>query len=291
MDFYKVMNLPNNATEADIKRAYRELALKYHPDKNNDPDAAKKFLEIKNAYEILIDSKKRKFYDDLTIDEQSEMYDLLKNYLNNIMPSYMEVYNTLINKLNINESSIRHLFNEYFTRKNNKEENNNYKYKKIDLYSIVYTTLQEKYLNKHKKISVIRSSGSKKLEESIDMTQKTKIDNFLIPLSENQVIIKNTGKYKNDFNKVVIDIICENDTTFDQLNNYDLITTIPITPYQYESGGVAKLKLLDDTKIKFNFKPCFNATIICIEDKGLPINNIKNSTSRGKLYVKLLVVV
>ena len=53
------------ASEADIKKAFKKLALKYHPDKNlDDPETAKtKFQQVANAYEILSDSEKRRIYD------------------------------------------------------------------------------------------------------------------------------------------------------------------------------------------------------------------------------------
>jgi molecular chaperone DnaJ len=63
-DYYQVLDLPRTATEADIKRAYRRLAMKYHPDRNpNDKDAEEKFKEAKEAYEILTDTDKRATYD------------------------------------------------------------------------------------------------------------------------------------------------------------------------------------------------------------------------------------
>jgi molecular chaperone DnaJ len=63
-DYYKVLNVAKNATEADIKTAYRRLAMKYHPDRNpNDKEAEEKFKEAKEAYEILTDAQKRALYD------------------------------------------------------------------------------------------------------------------------------------------------------------------------------------------------------------------------------------
>ena len=47
---------------ADIKKAYRKLSLKYHPDKNPSPEAASKFAEIANAYDVLSDEQKREVY-------------------------------------------------------------------------------------------------------------------------------------------------------------------------------------------------------------------------------------
>ncbi|KAI8096529.1 DnaJ domain-containing protein [Halteromyces radiatus] len=63
MDYYEVLDLSENATEEEIKKAYRKLALKYHPDKNKDPDAQQKFQNISHAYEILSDPEQRKNYD------------------------------------------------------------------------------------------------------------------------------------------------------------------------------------------------------------------------------------
>ncbi|XP_015118904.1 dnaJ homolog subfamily B member 6 [Diachasma alloeum] len=65
VDYYKVLEITRVATTADIKKAYRKLALKWHPDKNPDDleESTKKFKEISEAYEVLIDEKKRRVYD------------------------------------------------------------------------------------------------------------------------------------------------------------------------------------------------------------------------------------
>ncbi len=63
-DYYAILGVPSTASEADIKAAYRKLALKYHPDRNpNNKEAEDKFKEAAQAYEILSDAKKRKQYD------------------------------------------------------------------------------------------------------------------------------------------------------------------------------------------------------------------------------------
>jgi len=65
VDYYTVLEVPKTATSEEIKKAYRRLALKWHPDKNpNEQElATKKFKEISEAYEVLADDKKRRMYD------------------------------------------------------------------------------------------------------------------------------------------------------------------------------------------------------------------------------------
>lgn len=62
-DYYEVLGIDRNASEEEIKKAYRKLARQYHPDVNKAADAADKFKEAKEAYEVLSDSQKRATYD------------------------------------------------------------------------------------------------------------------------------------------------------------------------------------------------------------------------------------
>ena len=64
-DYYKVMGLPRDATEAQIKQAYRKLARKYHPDVSKEKDAEARFKEVGEAYEVLKSPEKRAAYDQL----------------------------------------------------------------------------------------------------------------------------------------------------------------------------------------------------------------------------------
>src|ERR1700751_4077443 len=63
-DYYEVLGVDRTATDEEIKRAYRKLAVKFHPDKNpDDPHAEEQFKELGEAYDVLMDSEKRAAYD------------------------------------------------------------------------------------------------------------------------------------------------------------------------------------------------------------------------------------
>ncbi len=70
-DYYKILEVAKSATQDDVKKAYRRLARKYHPDVSKEKEAEKKFKEIGEAYEVLKDPEKRVAYDQLGSDWQT----------------------------------------------------------------------------------------------------------------------------------------------------------------------------------------------------------------------------
>lgn len=62
-DYYEILGVSRNADDRALKKAYRKMSLKYHPDRNKEKDAQERFVEISNAYEVLSDKKKREIYD------------------------------------------------------------------------------------------------------------------------------------------------------------------------------------------------------------------------------------
>ena len=62
-DYYEVLGVPKDSSEKDLKGAYRKLAMKYHPDRSEEPDAEEKFKELSEAYAVLSDPEKRQKYD------------------------------------------------------------------------------------------------------------------------------------------------------------------------------------------------------------------------------------
>ena len=92
-DYYKILGVEKSAEPEAVKKAYRKLALKYHPDRNpNNRDAEEKFKKISEAYAVLSDAEKRKQYDSFGSDQFSRRYsqeDIFRNFdLNEILRDF-----------------------------------------------------------------------------------------------------------------------------------------------------------------------------------------------------------
>lgn len=75
-DYYTALELNKNASIEEIRKSFRTLALKYHPDKNNDEGSKEKFMKIVEAYEVLSDASGKKNYDEsITIKKNKPKYD------------------------------------------------------------------------------------------------------------------------------------------------------------------------------------------------------------------------
>jgi len=82
-DYYKLLGVAKDASEADIKKAFRKLAMQYHPDRNQTPEAEEKFKEINEAYAVLSDPEKRKQYDQFGSEGFGQRFsqeDIFKNF-------------------------------------------------------------------------------------------------------------------------------------------------------------------------------------------------------------------
>lgn len=128
-DYYEILGITKNATNIEIKKSFRKLALRYHPDKNQgNQESEKRFKEINEAYEILKDKKKRTYYDQYGKSEFQNFNDFNNNDFNGFTDVFGDIFSDFMGKKN----------NDY------KNDNNN-KTKGADLRYNTEITLENSY--------------------------------------------------------------------------------------------------------------------------------------------------
>ncbi len=270
MNFYEILQIPTTATKNEIKKAYHKLAIQYHPDKcsglNND-----KFLEIKTAYDILYDDKKREQYDNMTNEERAKAYDLIKQYFTEIRPEYSYIYDIIINMLYAeNEDDFKSEINEFNIKK---------------IFSRIGDKIKSSIGGKHIVVNTNNYDLYIKLKEKYENVIKViKIGEMLYEIEtwKKQIILENT-----QLGTVTINIICFDTNMFQQINDYDLLIIQKVSLSQYLYGSKIKIYNLDNSITHFDFDCCLEKKpIFSIENKGLICNDDKE---RGILYIYIVI--
>lgn len=279
---YSILNVNNDASQEEIKKAYRKLSLELHPDRNKgDNEKAEKFKKITTAYNILSNPSERANYDSTlsynkfnTVDNvlmnmlfnpdniQLDINQILKemqtnniNNINNIFKTSLPVdlfsnlanNKTFINNFNRGFNSFVPEFNSY------KQSSNSYDCKPKNIYYNQTISLYDSYkgLKMPIKIERILCENNTEIlqEETIYLDIPKGVDN-------NEIItIKEKGnRYKNFKSDIEVKIKINNNTDFER-NGIDLIYKKNITLKESLCGFSFNLKYLDGREFKINNEP------------------------------------
>ncbi|MDF1550383.1 MAG: DnaJ C-terminal domain-containing protein [Bacteroidales bacterium] len=156
LDYYKILELERTAQLAEIKKAYRKLALKFHPDKNqSDNKTHDKFIQIQEAYEVLKDAEKKRKYDQLydirkTNQKKTYNYDTTSSNYSNYSSYDDEVYDPTADE---EDSFFSSFFKHFFSRKKDKY-NYSHLYKGKDIKGNITIDLEEAFLGSNRVVNV-----------------------------------------------------------------------------------------------------------------------------------------
>ncbi|MEF3279718.1 MAG: DnaJ domain-containing protein [Elusimicrobiota bacterium] len=286
-DYYSILGVTRNASQDEIKSAYRKLAMKYHPDKNpGNKEAEAKFKEINEAYEVLSDSEKRRLYDSLGSNWQNgqnfEPPPDFRNYRQNYKyykTSNFEDFSDFFKTIFGNFGSI---FDEEKTSSysNIFDEDNIFQSfaskKNLDIRAELNLTLYDLLNPTIKNLTLRIDNQTKEIKVKIP---KGVTDGSTIKL-------KGEGlKSKNKSGDLYIKINIVKDEKF-KIEGFDVITELKIYPQQAVLGDEIEVPTPEGSFVKIKVPPMtYTNTKLRIKNKGL----YKPDGTRGDLYAKVII--
>lgn len=276
-DYYKILGVERNAGEDDIRKAYRKLAMKYHPDRNpNDKQAEERFKEINEAYQVLSDSKKRAHYDRLGSDYSNWQQRGAPGDFNwdeyGGFPGGVRVEYGDLDDLFGGAGGFSDFFRTIFgrgaegagtgTRTRSRQQPQGYQ-QELEI------TLEEAY---HGTTRLLQTDGKQKqvrIPAGVRTGSKVRV----------------AGAGPNGLDLYLI-VEVKDDKRFERRGN-DLHTTATVNIFTAILGGEAEVETLSG-KIKLNIPAGTQPEqVFRLGGRGMP--SVKNTTEKGDLYVRLKV--
>ena len=266
VDYYNILGLDKNATPDDIKKAYRKLARKYHPDLNpDDKEAHKKFQQINEANEVLSDAEKRKKYDQYGKDwKHSEAFEKAKQSQRHTAQS--EKNKSSFGEYNEND------FSDFFSSMfGGGDRNAQTKFRGQDYNAGLQLSLADVYVTHQQTITVNGKNIRITIPAGIANGQIIKLKGHGGP-----------GINSGPAGDLYITFSIADDTKLRRSGN-DLYTTVDLDLYVAVLGGDTTIDTFSG-KLKLKVKPeTQNATKIRLKGKGFPV--YKSEGLFGDLYV------
>ena len=272
IDYYQVLGVNKNATEEEIKKAYRKLARKYHPDLNpNDKEANKKFQQINEANEVLSDPEKRKKYDQYGKDwKHAEEFEKAKQSRQQWAGANTGSEGFSGFSGGFDEEGFSDFFQSMFGS-GGRRRASQAKFRGEDYNAELHLSLKDAYKT-HQQILKVNDKNIR----------------IKIPAGvENGQIIKLKGHGGPGINggpngDLYITFVIADDPNFKRLGN-DLYTTVDLDLYTAVLGGEIMIDTMDG-KVKLKVKPeTQNSTVTRLKEKGFPV--YKKEGSFGDLYI------
>lgn len=283
-NYYKILGVDKSATKEEIKKAYRTLAMKYHPDRNpNDKAAEEKFKEITEANEVLSDPEKRKKYD--TLGSNWKQYQTQGGGFENFRQGYSPGGGTEfhfsgdLGDLFGNVGGFSDFFESYFgsgggfrTRPKPREQ------KGVDLEAVLNITLEEAFNGSERTIQVDGKKLKIKINPGIKDGQRLRLKNQGQPGSH--------GGEKGDL-YLKIHILSH---PFYEISDDDLYYNLDIDLYTAVLGGKKQIKTLDGKAININIpKGTDNGKILRLKNLGM--QSSERIGQKGDLLVRINVTI
>lgn len=279
-DYYKILGLNKNATEDEIKKAYRKLAKKWHPDKNRDnPKAEEKFKEIQEAYETLSDPKKKETYDFGGSDSRYDYstfngFEGFKSYTRTKNSDGSTSYqnfdpNDFFSNLNSD------IFGDLFgSKKSSRQGGENLKIR-------TKITFKEFVTGTNKRLRYKRKVDGKEQVNEIEVWIPAGTQNG----SKLQANFQGNGK-NGSFGNLIIEIETESDSRF-KVEGFDLHTKVNLPLTTALLGGILEVPAPSGVK-KIKISECTqNGKMVKIANEGI-YKNVSGSLC-GNLFVELNV--
>lgn len=273
VDYYKILGVAKNASAEDIKKAYRKLARKYHPDVNpNNKEAHKKFQEVNEANEVLSDPEKRKKYDQYGKDwkhaeefERVRQQQQKRQYSGGGEQFFGGGFGTG------EEGEFSDFFESLFGGRASRSGRRETKFRGQDYEAELHLGLREAYHTHQRTLTVNEKNVRITIPAGVENGQRIRLKGYGAP-----------GVNGGPNGDLYITFIIEDDSQFKRLGN-DLHTNAEIDLYTAVLGGEATVDALSG-KIKLKVPPgTQNDTKTRIKGKGFPV--YKKDGEFGDLYI------